>query len=50
MSPALQRDLAKKLNAKTTVLSSSHHSILSHPKEIAAVIEDAVKAVQAQDR
>ncbi len=50
LSPALQRDLAKKLNAKTTVLSSSHYSILSHPKEIAAVIEDAVKAVQAQDR
>ena len=34
----------------TTVLSSSHYSILSHPKEIAAVIEDAVKAVQAQGR
>lgn len=50
LSPALQRDLAKKLNAKTTVLPSSHYSILSHPQEIAAVIEDAVKAVQAQGR
>jgi pimeloyl-ACP methyl ester carboxylesterase len=50
LSPDLQRDLAKKLNAKTTVLRSSHYSILSHPQEIAAVIDEAVKAVQAQGR
>jgi hypothetical protein len=33
------------MNAKTTVLQSSHVSLLSHPKEVAKVIEDAVSAV-----
>lgn len=50
VSPAMQRDLAKKLNAKTTVLASSHMSILSHPAEVAAVIEDAVKTVESTGR
>jgi len=50
VSPAMQRDLAKKLNAKTTVLASSHMSILSHPAEVAAVIEDAVKTVESTAR
>ncbi|PZQ48922.1 MAG: alpha/beta hydrolase, partial [Phenylobacterium zucineum] len=35
---------------KTTVLAASHVSLLSHPAEVAAVIEDAVKSVQAQAR
>jgi pimeloyl-ACP methyl ester carboxylesterase len=50
INPQMERDLAKKLNAKTTVLASSHVSLLSHPAEVAAVIEDAVKTVQAQAR
>ena len=50
LSPALQRDLAKKLNAKTKVVPSSHYAILSHPAEVAAVIEEAVRSVQPQGR
>lgn len=50
INPQMERDLAKKINAKTTVLPASHVSLLSHPAEVAAVIEDAVKAVQAQAR
>jgi pimeloyl-ACP methyl ester carboxylesterase len=50
INPQMERDLAKQINAKTTVLASSHVSLLSHPAEVAAVIEDAVKAVQAQAR
>ena len=50
INPQMERDLAKKINAKTTVLAASHVSLLSHPAEVAAVIEDAVKSVQAQAR
>jgi len=50
INPQMERDLAKKLNAKTTVLASSHVSLLSHPAEVAAVIEDAAKAVKLQPR
>ncbi|SHM15381.1 alpha/beta hydrolase [Rhodanobacter sp. OK091] len=50
ISPQLERDSAKLMNAKTTVLASSHVSLLSHPKEVAAVIEDAVKSVDASPR
>jgi pimeloyl-ACP methyl ester carboxylesterase len=45
ISPELERDAAKMMNAKTTVLSSSHVSLLSHPKEVAAVILQAAEAV-----
>jgi pimeloyl-ACP methyl ester carboxylesterase len=50
INPQMERDLAKKLGAKTTVLASSHVSLLSHPAEVAAVIEEAVKSVQIQSR
>jgi len=45
INPQLERDVAKAMNAKTTVLPSSHVSLLSHPREVAAVIEDAVKTI-----
>jgi pimeloyl-ACP methyl ester carboxylesterase len=47
INPQIERDLAKEMGAKTTVLQSSHVSLLSHPREVAAVIEDAVDAVAA---
>ena len=45
ISPELEAAEAKQMNAKTTVLQSSHVSLLSHPKEVAKVIEDAVATV-----
>ena len=45
IAPQMERDLAAEMKAKTTVLQSSHVSLLSHPKEVAAVIEDAVAFV-----
>ena len=45
IAPQMERDLAAQMKAKTTVLASSHVSLLSHPKEVAAVIEEAVAAV-----
>lgn len=45
VSPELQRDRAALMKAKTTVLRSSHMSLLSHPREVAAVIEEAVTSV-----
>ena len=40
MAPVGQR-LAKQIGAITFVLPSSHVAMLSHPKEVANVIEDA---------
>ncbi len=48
VSPELEADAAKRMNAKTTVLPSSHVSLLSHPKEVAAVIEDAVTSISSK--
>jgi hypothetical protein len=36
------------MTAKTTVLRSSHMSLLSHPREVAMVIEEAVASVTAR--
>jgi pimeloyl-ACP methyl ester carboxylesterase len=47
IAPQMERDLAAQMKAKTTVLASSHVSLLSHPKQVAAVIEAAVAAVAA---
>jgi pimeloyl-ACP methyl ester carboxylesterase len=44
VSPDLQAFFAKRMHAKTTVLQSSHMSLLSRPNDVAAVIEDAVAA------
>jgi len=45
VSLELQTAEAKRMEATTTVIQSSHMSLLSHPSEVAAVIEDAVTAV-----
>jgi pimeloyl-ACP methyl ester carboxylesterase len=41
ISPDQEKSMAKQMNASTTVLPSSHVVMLSHPKEVAAVIEKA---------
>jgi len=41
----LQTALAKRMKAKTTVLHASHMSLLSHPAEVAAVIDEAVATI-----
>jgi len=46
IAPQMEHDLAAMMKAKTTVLKSSHVSLLSHPREVAAVIEDAVATVK----
>jgi len=48
IDPQMERDAAHWMNAKTTILKSSHVSLLSHPSEVAAVIEDAVSTVAAK--
>ena len=47
VSVELQQVFAKRMDARTTVLQSSHMSILSHPAEVAAVIEEALAMVPA---
>jgi pimeloyl-ACP methyl ester carboxylesterase len=44
VSVDLQTDSAKRMNAKTTIIHASHMSILSRPRDVAAVIGDAVAA------
>lgn len=41
IAPEQQVSMAKQINATTTTLPSSHVVMLSHPKEVAWVIEDA---------
>ena len=41
IAPEHEMSMAKQLNATTTTLPSSHVAMLSHPKEVAQVIEDA---------
>ena len=43
INPDLERFYAKRMNAKTTELKSSHVPFLSHPKEVVKVIEAASK-------
>lgn len=45
IAPQMERDFATRMKAKTTVLPASHVALLSHPREVAAVIEDAVATV-----
>jgi len=40
-SPELERFLAKRMNATTVSLDSSHVSLISHPREIANLILEA---------
>jgi pimeloyl-ACP methyl ester carboxylesterase len=41
IDPGQEEAMAKQINAKTTVLASSHAAMLSRPKEVADVIEQA---------
>ena len=45
VSTKLQRAEANRMEARVTVIQSSHMSLLSHPGEVAAVIEDAAATV-----
>lgn len=47
VSPELQAASARRMQAKTTVIHSSHMSLLSHPSDVASVIGDAVASVQS---
>ncbi|USI72846.1 alpha/beta fold hydrolase [Sphingomonas morindae] len=47
ISPQMERDLAAQMKARTTVLASSHVSLLSHPVEVARVIAEAVASIAA---
>lgn len=44
ISPELQRFMADRMKAKTIELASSHVSLISHPREIAALILEAAAA------
>jgi pimeloyl-ACP methyl ester carboxylesterase len=41
IAPEQEKSMAKQINATTTLLPSSHVVMLSHPKEVAKVVEDA---------
>ena len=43
--PDVQRNFAKRMNATTISLNSSHASLVTHPDEIAEVILNATKGV-----
>jgi pimeloyl-ACP methyl ester carboxylesterase len=43
INPDLERFYAKRANAKTTEIAASHVSFLSHPNDVAKVIEDAAR-------
>ena len=48
VQPELQRFLAKRMNAKTTELASSHVPMLSQPQRVYEVIREAAKAISQQ--
>src|SRR5215467_10946524 len=45
INPELEKRMAKRANAKTTVLKSSHVAMLSKPNDVLAVILDAASSV-----
>jgi len=45
INPDLERFYAKRMNAKTTEIKSSHVPFISHPKEVVKVIEEAAQSV-----
>jgi pimeloyl-ACP methyl ester carboxylesterase len=45
INPELEKRMAKRANAKTTILKSSHVAMLSKPNEVLNVILDATKGV-----
>ena len=44
INPDLERFFAKRMGATTTEINSSHVVFMSHPKEVATVIESAARA------
>jgi hypothetical protein len=44
INPDLERFFAKRMGARTIEIKSSHVVFMSHPKEVAAVIESAARA------
>jgi pimeloyl-ACP methyl ester carboxylesterase len=48
--PDQERFYAKRMKAKTIELKSSHVSLVSHPKEVAALILEAARAAAAQEK
>lgn len=44
INPELERFMAKRINAKTTEIESSHVVLVSHAKEVVAIIEEAANA------
>lgn len=48
INPELEKRMAKRANAKTTILKSSHVAMLSKPNEVLEVILDAAKNVSKQ--
>ncbi|CAD6550676.1 hypothetical protein LMG27952_05048 [Paraburkholderia hiiakae] len=47
INPDLERKMAKRMNAKTIEINSSHVAYISHPKETAKLIEQAANSVPA---
>jgi pimeloyl-ACP methyl ester carboxylesterase len=45
IAPEQEQSMANKIGAKITTLPSSHAVMLSHPTEVAAVIDEAARAV-----
>ena len=45
INPELEKRMAKRANAKTTILKSSHVAMLSKPNEVLNVILNAAKSV-----
>ena len=48
INPDLERFFAKRMGAKTIEIKSSHAVFMSHPKEVAAVIESAASVSLAR--
>lgn len=46
LSPALQKDMYARSGAKVTAIASSHAVFLSHPQQVASVIERAARAAR----
>jgi len=50
IDPEQEKSMAKQIKAKATVLPSSHVAMLSHPAEVAKVIEEAASAGQSRPK
>jgi hypothetical protein len=49
INPEQERMMAKRANAKTIEVNSSHAAYLSHPKETAKLIEDAATSARINE-